>query len=57
MCVTGLHHKKRARSWVLRIALGLCSLGMVEIGIFSSLRGCSAEVAAVEYLVKRQLEK
>jgi|GEM_PF-3204797 len=57
MYVTGPHHKKRARSWVLRIALGLCSLGMVEIGIFSSLRGCSAEVAAVEYLVKRQLEK
>ncbi|WP_414042005.1 hypothetical protein ACJU26_02870 [Acidithiobacillus sp. M4-SHS-6] len=55
--MTGPRHKRRVRSWLLRIALGLCSLGMVEIGIFSSLRGCSAEVAAVEYLVKRQMEK
>ncbi|MBN6740820.1 hypothetical protein JKG47_09805 [Acidithiobacillus sp. MC6.1] len=57
MCVTGPCTKKRARSWLLRLALGLCSLGMVEIGIFVALRGWSAECAAMEYVVQRRMEK
>ncbi|CDQ09154.1 conserved protein of unknown function [Acidithiobacillus ferrivorans] len=42
---------------MLRLALGLCSLGMVEIGIFVALRGWSAECAAMEYVVQRRMEK
>ncbi|MHB1581341.1 MAG: hypothetical protein ACYCUJ_08140 [Acidithiobacillus sp.] len=55
--MTGPRTKKCARFWLPRLALGLCSLGMVEVGIFAALRGWSAECAAVEYVVQRQMEK
>ncbi|QFG79876.1 hypothetical protein F6A13_03925 [Acidithiobacillus sp. 'AMD consortium'] len=57
MCVIGSCAKKRARSLLLRLALGLCSLGMMEIGVFAAIRGWSAECAAVEYVIQRRMER
>ena len=56
MYATGRHPEQR-RYWLRRLAVGLCSLGLVEIGIFAASRGLGAEWSAALYAVQRRLKK
>ncbi|MCE5420520.1 MAG: hypothetical protein JJ713_07030 [Acidithiobacillus sp.] len=47
---------KKRRLW-MQLALVVCSLGLVDIGILAGSRGWGSACSAAEYLVLRRLEK
>ncbi|MGC9239492.1 MAG: hypothetical protein ACP5D5_07490 [Acidithiobacillus sp.] len=48
--------RPRRRLWA-QLALVICSLGLVDIGILAGSRGWGSACSAAEYLVLRRLEK
>jgi len=62
MCVTGRDEgrsrpvRKGRRLWA-QLALVICGLGLVDIGILAGSRGWGSACSGVEYLVLRRLEK
>jgi len=62
MCATGrsegepVSARPRRRLWA-QLALVICSLGLVDIGILAGSRGWGSACSAAEYLVLRRLEK